>query len=85
MLIRYVHEWEVKMCLVRFQLVKSSVNSDELAKIIIEVLHRKLDVLQNNLMAAMRDRAPMNSRALRTVSILYPNMMDIGCTAHHNY
>lgn len=31
MLIRYVHEWEVKMRLVRFQLDRSSVNSDELA------------------------------------------------------
>ena len=50
MLIRYVHEWEVKMRLMRFQLDRSSVNSDELARIIIEVLHRKLDVLQNNLM-----------------------------------
>ena len=49
MLIRYVHEWEVKMRLMRFQLDRSSVNSDELARIIIEVLHRKLDVLQNNL------------------------------------
>ena len=28
LLIRYVHEWEVKMRLVRFQLVKSSVNID---------------------------------------------------------
>ena len=82
MLIRYVHEWEVKMRLVRFQLDRSSVNSDELARIIIEVLHRKLDVLQNNLVAAMRDRAPVNSKALRTVSILYPNMMDIGCISH---
>ena len=45
MFIRYVHEWEVKMRLMRFQLDRSSVNSDELARIIIEVLHRKLDVL----------------------------------------
>ena len=30
----------------------------------------------------MRDRAPVNSKALRTVSILYPNMMDIGCISH---
>lgn len=34
MLIRYVHEWEVKMRLMRFQLDRSSVNSDELARII---------------------------------------------------
>ena len=37
MLIRYFHEWEVKMRLMRFQLDRSSVNSDELARIIIEV------------------------------------------------
>ena len=49
---------------------------------IVEVLHRTLDVLQNSLVAAMRDRAPVNSKALRTVSILYPNMMDIGCISH---
>ena len=84
MLICYVHEWKVKVHLVRFQLIKSSVNGDELARkiIMIEVLHRKLDVLQNNLVAAMRDRAPVNSKALRTVSILCPNMMDIRCTTH---
>ena len=59
MLIRYVHEWEVKMRLVRFQLVKSSVNGDELARIIIEVLHWKLDVLQKNLVVA-----PVKSKAI---------------------
>ena len=64
MLIRYVHEWEVKMRQVRFQLVKSSVNGDELARIIIEVLHWKLDVLQKNLVVAMRDRAPVKSKAI---------------------
>lgn len=58
------------MHLVRFQLVKSSVNGDELARILIEVLYRKLDVLQNSLVAAMRDRAPMNCKALQTESIL---------------
>lgn len=82
MLSHYVCEWEVKMRLVRFQLVKSSVNGDELARIIIEVLHLKLDVLQNNLVAAMRDHAPVNSKALRTVSILYPDMMKTGCISN---
>lgn len=39
-LVRFVYEWEVKVRLVRFQLIQSSVNGDELARIIIEVLHR---------------------------------------------
>ena len=56
-LVRFVHEWEVKSRLVRFQITQSSVNGDELVRIIIKVLHRKLDVPQSQLLAAMRDRA----------------------------
>ncbi|CAH3104623.1 unnamed protein product, partial [Porites lobata] len=43
--------------LVRLRLLKSSVNGDELARIIIEVLHRKINIQENSLLAAMRDRA----------------------------
>ena len=81
-LTRFVQDWEVKVRLVRFQLVKSSVNGDELARIIIEVLHRKLNVPQGYVLAAMRDRAPVNTKALQTVSVLYPEMLDVGCISH---
>ena len=30
----------------------------------------------------MRDRAPVNTKALRTVSVLYPEMLDVGCISH---
>ena len=43
-LARFVQDWDVKVGLMRFQLVKSSVNDDKLASIIIEVLHGKLNV-----------------------------------------
>ena len=56
-LVRFVQEWEVKSRLVRFQITQSSVNGDELVRIIIKVLQRKLDVPQSQLLAAMRDRA----------------------------
>lgn len=82
LLLRFVDEWELKVRLVRFQLVKSSVCGDELARIMIEVLHRKLGVLQGQLLAAMRDRASVNTCALRTVSVLYPDMLDVGCISH---
>jgi len=77
-----VQDWEVKGRLVRFQLVKSSVIGDELARIIIEVLHRKLNVPQGCVLAATRDRAPVNTKALQTVSVLYPEMLDVGCISH---
>lgn len=82
LLLRFVDEWELKLRLVRFQLVKSSVCGDELARIMIEVLHRKLGVLQGQLLAARRDRASVNTGALRTVSVLYPEMLDVGCISH---
>ena len=81
-LARFVENWEVKVRLVRFQLVKSSVNGDELARIILDVLHQKLNVPQGCLFTAMGDRAPVNTKALSTVSILYPEMLDVGCISH---
>ena len=78
-LVRFVNNWELKGRLVRFQLVKTSVCGDELARIMIEVLHRKLNVSQSHLLVAMRDRASVNTCALRTVSVLYPNMLDVEC------
>ena len=74
-LVRFVHEWEVKSRLVRFQITQSSVNGDELVRIIIKVLHRKLDVPQSQLLAAMRDRALVNTKTIGKVSILYPGML----------
>lgn len=52
-LARFVQDWDVKVGLMRFQLVKSSVNDDKLACIIIEVLHRKLNIPQGCFLAAM--------------------------------
>ena len=74
-LVRFVHEWEVKSRLVRFQITQSSVNGDELVRIIIEVLHRKLDVPQSQLLAAVRDRPPVNTKTIGEVSISYPGML----------
>ena len=62
--------------------MKSSVNGDELVHIILHVLHRKLNVPQGCLLATMRDRAPVNTKVLSTVSILYPEMLDVGCISH---
>ena len=30
----------------------------------------------------MRDRAPVNGKVFKTASILYPDMMDIGCISY---
>lgn len=67
----------------RFQPVKSSVNGKELAGVIIEVLYWKLNILPRCHIAAIgRDRAAVNTKALQTVSVIYPKMLNVGCTSH---
>ena len=34
------------------------------------------------LVGAMRDRASVNSVAMKTVKIIYPNALDVGCFSH---
>ena len=75
-LVRFVESWTIKQRIVRLRLLKSSVNGDELAGIIIEVLHRKINIQENSLLAAMRDRASVNTL------FCYPDMIDIGCISH---
>ena len=61
---------EIETEVVRFQLVKSSVCGNEPARIVIKVLHRKLGVLQDQLLAVIRDRAAVNTCALGIVCSL---------------
>ena len=51
-LVRFVESWIIKQRLVRLRLLKSSVNGDELARIIIEVLHRKINIQENSLFSS---------------------------------
>ena len=38
--------------------------------------------VESRLLATMRDRASMNNAAMRVVSIVYPNVLDVGCFSH---
>ena len=36
----------------------------------------------SNLVAVMRDRASVNSVAMRILSLVYPTMLEVGCFSH---
>ena len=80
--IRFVDEWEVKQRLVRLEFLQKSVNGEELARELISILSVALGVESSYLLAVMHDRASVNGAAMRTVSIVYPNAVDIGCMSH---
>ena len=55
------------------------MTGEEIARELIYVLSVQYGITPNRLLAAMRDRA---SVAMRTLKILYPDMLDIGCYSH---
>ena len=41
-----------------------------------------LSIKSHTLVAAMRDRASVNNLAMRTLALIYLNVLDIGCFSH---
>lgn len=55
---------------------------EEVARQIIMVLSTELGLTSNLLVGAMRDRASVNEVAMRTIRVVYNQVVDIGCFCH---
>ena len=66
-----------KVC--HLMLLAKNWTREELARQIIMVLSTELGILSSQVIVGTRDRASINSVAMRTVSIFYNQMIDIGC------
>ena len=80
--VRFVKDWKIEQRLVRLLLLAKPVTGDELARELLTVLSTELGVANTKLLACTRDRAAVNGKAMRTLGVLYPNVMDIGCFSH---
>ena len=81
--LRYVtDDWKIKQKVARLMLLAKSMTGEEVARQLIMVLSTELGIASHLLVAVMRDRASVNSVAMRTVSIIYNQIMDIGCFSH---
>ncbi len=77
--VRYVDDWNVKLCLVRLEFLQTSVNSQELARELISTLSVMLGIESNMLLAlCVTERVA----ALNVVSVVYPSAVNIGCMSH---
>ncbi|PFX19546.1 hypothetical protein AWC38_SpisGene16042 [Stylophora pistillata] len=75
-------DWKIEQHLVKLLLVKKSMTGEELAQQLLSCLSTNLGINLALLLAATRDRASVNDVAVRTLKILYPNLVDIGCFSH---
>ena len=68
--------------LIRMQLLSKSLAGEEVARELLSVLSTEFGVASNSLLAVMHDRAAVNAVAVRTLKVLYPFFLDIGCYLH---
>ena len=79
-LLRFVDDqYQIQQRAVRVMLLAKSL---ELAHQLIVCLSTELGIKPDLLVAAMRDCASVNSVAMRTLSIIFPSVLDIGCFSH---
>ena len=81
--IRFVSDsWVIEQRLIRIQLLAKSLSGEEIARELINVLSTNFGIGSNHLIAAMRDRASANNVAMKTLKIVYPSVLDVGCFSH---
>ncbi len=81
--LRYVDDdWVIKQRVCRLMLLAKSITGEELARQLITVVATELSIAPNMVLAAMRDRASVNDVAMRTISIVYNQILDVGCFSH---
>ena len=61
---------------------QKSVTGEELARELIHILSSNYAVGPTRLLAAMKDRASVNGVAMKTLQVMYPVALDIGCFSH---
>ena len=81
--LRYVdEEFVIQQRVCRLMLLAKSITGEEVARQLIIALSTELSIASNLVIAAMRHRASVNDVAMRTISVLYNTIMDIGCFSH---
>ena len=81
--VRFVRvDWTIQQRLVCVQLLAKSLSGEEIAREIITILSTSYNIESSRLLACMRDGASTNSVAVRTLAILYPNMLEVKCFSH---
>ena len=63
-------------------LLAHSMTGEEIARELINTLSVHYGISSDLLLAAMHDRASTNNVAMRTVKVVYPSLIDVGCFSH---
>lgn len=71
--LRFIDEhWQIQQRVIRLMLLAKSLAGEEVARQLIVCLSTELGINSDQLVASMRDRASVNTVAIRTLSIVFP-------------
>ena len=81
--IRFVDDsFVIQQRLIRLQLLVKSMTGEEIARELINTLSAQYSIGSDLLVAAMHDSAACNMVALRTLTVVFPKLVDVGCFSH---
>ena len=81
--LRFIDDhWIPQQRLVRLQMLAKTMCGEEIARKLITTLSTEISISPGRLLASMRDRVASNGVAMRTLKIVYPTLLDIGCYSH---
>ena len=75
-------KWKIQQRVCRLMLLTKSMSGEEVACQLVTVLSTELGIPSSLVIAAARDHASVNNVAMRTVSVIYDQLLDIGCFSH---
>ena len=82
-IVRFINsKWEVKERLICFKSLAKSLTGEETARVLIDTVSRQYGVESDFVIACVRDRCSSNNVAVRTLKIIFPNLLDVGCFSH---
>ena len=70
------------VCVCQLMLLAKSITGEECARQLVTAISTEFSISSELLVAAIRDRARVNDVAMRTISVIYNNMMDVKCFSH---
>ena len=81
--LRYLtDDLELKQCVGQLKPLAKTMTGEEIAQQIIVILSTEFGISSNLIVAAIHDSAPVNDVAMRTIKVVYNELLDVGCFSH---
>ena len=81
--VRFVStEWSIEQRLIRLQMLVKTMTGDEIARTVINILSTEFGIISDQVLGIMHDCASANNAALRTLKVVYPCVLGMGCFSH---